>query len=266
MSEPFHSIDELRARIGTTAIFFTPVALSMRCERLRGRLARVRRVLRSNVELDFDGSGVWRWPHGEVVLQTHPFFREAREIEVRRARVRPRRAPRRSRALSLFQAPRRPRDSQRQRLYDWEHERIRAHDRRARSLAECQELVDRVRSDAGLRRPIHVGDGRGSKRARWILADRRIELPLWARRRYVVLHEMAHAICDERHAQTETRETIAAHGAEYLRIYVDLLVAHLGFERRSLEDSVATAGLRIDDCAEPVVRAPQLTLFRWPWT
>jgi putative metallohydrolase (TIGR04338 family) len=269
VNEPFHSVEELRARVGTIAIFFTPVALSMKCERLRGRLARVRRVLRTNVELDFEGAGVWRWPYAEVVLQSHPFFQEGREIETRRARTRPRsRRVRKERTLSLFRAPRRPRDAQRQRLYDWEHVFIRPRDTTARSLDECQRWVDRLRADAGLRRPIVVGDGRGSKRARWIPADRRIELPLWARRKYVVLHEMAHAICDERNGQTESRETIAAHGAEFLRIYVDLLAEYLGLDRGFLEESVSEVKLRIAaprDPDDPSVRPPQLRLFRLPW-
>jgi len=269
MTEAFHTLQELRARIGAAAIFVTPVALSMRCERLRGRVGRVRRVLRSNVELDFDTAGIWRWPFSEVLLQSHPLFVEAQAMEAHRASAR--RAARKQRPrmprASRASRSRRPRDSQRQRLYDWEHTRIRPRDRKPLTLEACQSLADRVRADARLARAVRVGDGRGSKRARWILSTRRIELPLWARRHYVVLHEMAHAICDERHAQSEQRETIPVHGAEYLRIYVDLVAKYLGLDRLELEESVREAKLRIapsDAAVTPVAPPMQLALFPSP--
>jgi len=87
------------------------------------------------------------------------------------------------------------RDSQRSAVYLWENLIRQQYPESDGVLAldQCKELVARVWCDY---RPGHqpptVHDGRGTRKARggrW-----EINLPVWARRRLIVLHEIAHSL------------------------------------------------------------------------
>lgn len=132
----------------------------------------------------------------------------------------------------------RPRDSQRSAVYAWERAVCRdfgeglaaAGDggvprldpREELSLPECQKLVDLVWREyrpLSVTRPPAVRDGRGRRRG-WS-GWGRIELPRFARRRYYVLHEVAHAL----------GPVGAPHGPHFARLLLELLVRYAGVDR-----------------------------------
>ena len=97
------------------------------------------------------------------------------------------------------------------------------------TLKECQKFVDKVisrkyvlekyGSQAG--RPIIVLDGRGRRRAcaTFQYGRRAIKLPIWARTKYVILHEVAHHLTH-----------LDGHKAEFASCLLDLVRHFLGKE------------------------------------
>lgn len=116
-----------------------------------------------------------------------------------------------------------PRDSQRSRLYAAERT-LRA-GRKFPSVEACQEYVDSVlASSSWMRRfprvrAIRVTDGRGRRHAGAFVNSAKIALPKWSRSRLIILHELAH------HAAPRSAP---AHGPEFARIYLDLVLEFLG--------------------------------------
>lgn len=104
------------------------------------------------------------------------------------------------------------RDTQRQRVYDFEHY---LPDTAKMSLDDCTSLIQEVvRAYSGGGAPC-VADGRGTRIARggaW-----RISLPKWARTHRTVLHEAAHCIVHRRIGQR-----IAPHGPEFVAVFLEL--------------------------------------------
>jgi len=140
-----------------------------------------------------------------------------------------------------------PRDSRRQRLYDWERANVPGwqegewvpvpvkrfkdatgkehvfHTQRCRipdemPLAACALLVHRVWADyhPGWTPP-RVTPGHLARKATG--SRSRINLPRWARQVPVALHELAHGL-------TPGRTHLAAHGPEFIRLYIELLVRY----------------------------------------
>lgn len=72
---------------------------------------------------------------------------------------------------------------------------------------------------------IKVKDGRGRRSACASRSGRYIKLPLWARNKHVILHEVAHVV---------TRGDVPAHGREYAKNYHDLLLKFAGPEAADL--------------------------------
>ena len=91
------------------------------------------------------------------------------------------------------------------------------------SLEECQALVNKVRKDYKYRPRIFVKDGRGSVYGRALhgpgLKNPEIHLPLWARNKCLVLHELAHIL----NPKLEPFQ----HGPSYLRTYMVLAEKYL---------------------------------------
>lgn len=122
----------------------------------------------------------------------------------------------------------RPRDSQKSKLYAAEREALEglvAEQWGAGEVAVIQAWVDKILSSAWWRRrypsvrKVVVEDGAGHRSAMAKRRDLRliIELPLWARKDWVVLHELAHHATDAKHWG------VAAHGREFARVYVELV-------------------------------------------
>lgn len=72
--------------------------------------------------------------------------------------------------------------------------------------------------------PVSVADGRGTRRA-MAYGGWKINIPLWARTEWVVLHELAHILNNRDRRLGEQR---AAHGWEFAEIYLFLVKTMLG--------------------------------------
>lgn len=139
----------------------------------------------------------------------------------------------------------RPRDSQRKRVYDAERALFPDDQFPAGlTLPQAEALVDRIYMDARYRRldrlhpvPPVVKDGRGRRRAGYCRARHAIALPRWARRVWVVAHEVAHAFLDHnRHA---------GHGEEFVAVYLDVLQRHAGMDADALRHGFLRHGVRV---------------------
>ena len=132
---------------------------------------------------------------------------------------------------------RRPRDSQRSKVYAWELANTENYTAPTLSLTECRELVRRVwaayRPGA---QPPEFADGRGvSRGGAW--GSFQISLPKRSRTRPNVLHETAHTLL--------ASQPYASHGPEWLRLQIELLARLAGFRRADLLRSARGAGLRV---------------------
>src|SRR5262245_5192050 len=104
----------------------------------------------------------------------------------------------------------RPRDAQRSRLYRAEDNAFgnptaafyKVANEPFETVKNCQDQIDRITSSEwwkariGRSRPsaIAVTDGRGARRATAREFGRVVNLPRWARKRWVILHELAHCL------------------------------------------------------------------------
>lgn len=118
-----------------------------------------------------------------------------------------------------------------------------------RSLDEIRIYVDEVMRKFELRTKLHlssvkVRERKGNLEAHYEYETKTIAIPTntnWAMRELVILHEIAHHITWERTSQ------VAAHGAEFLQTYIELVSAELGAEASLLLRTAFDAqGLRIE--------------------
>lgn len=159
----------------------------------------------------------------------------------------------------------RGRDQQRQRCYDWERTQSwwctateTASGIRYRhstsfqtpysknsapimTMDECRAFVAMVYRKLGRVDPPRIKDGRGTTFARggW----RSINLPLWARTKPVILHELAHNL--------SARDYIDdGHGPWYMRYFIDLVARFLGADKSAMLKSAKAAGLKVAPASE----------------
>lgn len=111
------------------------------------------------------------------------------------------------------------RDTQRQKVYNWENTTFAGKHGETLTLNECTALVHKALRRYGIRSTVPVKDGRGHRWARG--GSHEIELPKWARNPVVVIHEAAHAVVDFLERRHDVQ--VAAHGPEFVRVYVSLL-------------------------------------------
>jgi len=116
------------------------------------------------------------------------------------------------------------RDSQRTAVYRWESaikKRWPELDTRL-PLDECRNLIKKVWADYRPgENPPELADGRGTRTAygsRW-----RINLPVWARTKLVVLHEIAHSLLSPQ---------LPFHGREFARLVLELWRHYAGLPIR----------------------------------
>ena len=123
----------------------------------------------------------------------------------------------------------RRRDNQRVALYRWERVVMNTPKQRfiypentdPMTLKQCQSLVNKVWKDyfpSKVKDTPIVTDGRGRRKACWAYGKNEIRLPRWARIKWVVLHEVAHAITSE----DPKMWYVAWHGPEYARLILEL--------------------------------------------
>ena len=129
----------------------------------------------------------------------------------------------------------RKRDSQRGKVYAAEGKHSRWDDPgdRFASLRDVHEWLNKLTNERWFRnrwprdaalvangKPMHrwlIKDGRGTRYARG--GFQRMNLPVWARRKIVILHEMAHGLCGN---------YVAAHGREFCRTFLELVRYAMG--------------------------------------
>ena len=113
----------------------------------------------------------------------------------------------------------RPRDSQKQKVYDWD-----AHFRKDRlTLAQCQTLVNRACAAHNVRPP-KVQASYGST-AYYKPMLNTITLPPWAQNSATVLHEVSHSVIDKKFSRFPVKvdDAPASHGPEFARVLLELL-------------------------------------------
>jgi len=122
----------------------------------------------------------------------------------------------------------RARDFQRKKIYKAENAAMRCcYPVDRLELDECRQLVSRACKFLGLTTSPLVTDGRGTKRASGTMS--KINLPKWARNKWIVLHEVAHAC---------TPRSYPAHGREFASTYLKLVRRFIGkIEAQILRDA-----------------------------
>ncbi len=132
----------------------------------------------------------------------------------------------------------RERDSQRKRVYQWQHRHAMEHSlyMERLSMEGCRALVDAVVQDylgpyAQLPEVVRVA-GREASGSRY-----RITLPRWAQTAWTVLHEVSHTI------RSETSSP--AHGPGFVRLHIELCTRYMGLSRRALVKGALRYGVRI---------------------
>lgn len=111
-------------------------------------------------------------------------------------------------AIRASASPKRPRDFQRSKVYSWERA-VFGRPTEKLTLAQCAELAQKLCPFK-----VTVKDGRGQRKALAYHASRTISLPKWSRNEWVVIHECAHLL---------TGQEYASHGAQYMKVYIELL-------------------------------------------
>lgn len=124
------------------------------------------------------------------------------------------------------------RDYQRTKVYKWERLEF-DWDTEKLTLDQCQAICDKYAPQMNLM----VADGRGRRKACANITRQQVCLPNWARKAWVVLHEIAHHLA--------YHPTHADHGHEYMIEYVQLLAEHYNRDLEVLRDSAVGFGLRV---------------------
>lgn len=150
----------------------------------------------------------------------------------------------------------RPRDSQRQAVYEWEKRakcwEIDAQKITPMSRKEIEKLVHRLWTG-------YVGDDNVPKvsrchgrrgRACYKTLAHEVIFPKWACQPGMLAHEVAHAILYKKaEGYIKTHDglrkiVLAAHGPEFVRVYCELLVSLLGFDPKVLTREMSTGKRR----------------------
>lgn len=154
----------------------------------------------------------------------------------------------------------RERDSQRAKVYAAERSAFHSFEVAAlskpefKSLEDCRQFLHAVRRSAWYQRrypgypPIELRPGKGARNAfaRSEAWSDSITLPLWARQRWVILHELSHVLQKDR--------SESAHGWQFCARYLELVYHELGEEAGDkLKAEFKSRGVKFK---APVKRAP----------
>ncbi len=122
----------------------------------------------------------------------------------------------------------RVRDQQRSRVY--KAERVLCYyDRKFETIHETRTYVKKLTTSAWFNRrrldreEVQVADGRGTRKA-FAYGNHTINLPRWARREKMILHELAHILL------SSNLSLEAAHGREFCRAMLALVKHQMGID------------------------------------
>jgi hypothetical protein len=137
------------------------------------------------------------------------------------------------------------RDRQRSKVYAWEERFVAPRDPSSIAFAQAQGMVDAIWTEMGLLFPPKVEPL--PRQARSTVADaNRLSIrladtsPSWW-----LLHELAHAMTSTHDGRSD------GHGPKFMGLYARLLTRYLRVPRGALLTSLHTAGIGIDEPAEP---------------
>ena len=137
------------------------------------------------------------------------------------------------------------RDRQRSKVYAWEERFVAPRDPSSIAFAQAQGMVDAIWAEMGLRFPPKVEPL--PRQARSMVADaNRLSIrladtsPSWW-----LLHELAHAMTSTHDGRSD------GHGPKFMGLYARLLMRYLRVPRGELLKLLHTAGIGIDEQAEP---------------
>jgi hypothetical protein len=130
----------------------------------------------------------------------------------------------------------RPRDSQRKKVYRWERAMIQMYGITATlGIDDCQKLVNRICDEFGRTAP-QVLDGRGRRSPCYRPVSHTISLPKWSRSRWFVCHELAHSFLNR-------NACIEVHGKEFVATHIGLLAIYAREEVRSSADALTASAI-----------------------
>lgn len=125
-----------------------------------------------------------------------------------------------------FRRTRSPRDSQKQKVFDWERvmeamdgKNLVSHLNKKEALDYVQHVYDTIGVPNSERPKIVMSDAKNHVAYYW-LAMNKLKFPPWARKRSVILHEIAHHVTDWSHKTG----SIAIHGPEFMKVYLELIL------------------------------------------
>lgn len=157
-------------------------------------------------------------------------------------------------AYTLERRPRRketkPRDSQRQKMYDWQSSHVAAkypESTKRMTLAECTALVNEIFDAHGFSRPdIRYAHHRKMKAAHWWTENPKTGRPEIFFTNYglnlkTTLHEVAHGLAEK---YTSDKDE-PGHGPTFMRVFIDLLVQYAGLDLTDLLQTARMCRLKI---------------------
>ena len=118
------------------------------------------------------------------------------------------------------------RDFQRQKCYNWEQLEY-GWDDELLTLDECQKYTNTLIDN------VTVTDGRGRRSPCAKYKSRQIALPKFARKKWIIIHEVAHFLGRDKH------------GPAFMTEYIRLLAKEYGRSEEMLRDSAIEYGLKL---------------------
>lgn len=135
-----------------------------------------------------------------------------------------------------------PFDEQQRLVYKWESHWNIVSNQCDWTLDQCKRFVSHVwkayfGSNA---KPPQVASGRGQVLAGGGRSE--ITLPLWARNRSIILHELAHGILEQAYGSCYNHE---GHGPEFVRMEIELFIEYSAYTRTTLLRTAREMGVKV---------------------
>lgn len=132
------------------------------------------------------------------------------------------------------------RDSQMTKLYKAENEAYPLDSLKKLSNKECTDFVNKIKSSGYYNtqegfKLVRVTFPKGDNLcAMWDPYDNRLTLPPWAKCKFVILHELSHALCDSIYTD------IADHGKEFCTVFLNMVHCYMSKAKAEVLEEVFT--------------------------